>query len=115
MKLLTLLLTALFPLIALTNPTPDTSIASLKEIAIASSPARSVIAVRDADAAAIGLSDRNQNTGWWQCDIIGVSGNVNCRRYPRTTNSAIKKRVPGTTNNINFYCYTNCENVEGNT
>ncbi|KAH6696450.1 hypothetical protein BKA61DRAFT_741779 [Leptodontidium sp. MPI-SDFR-AT-0119] len=115
MKFLSILTAMFLPLAVITTPVPESNdVAVLKALAIQNSPAKSAVEARDAEAEAVGLVDRNGSTGWWSCDIVGVSTTVNCRLRPRT-NSAVVKKVPGTTNNISFFCYSNCENIEGNT
>ncbi|KAH8665113.1 hypothetical protein BGZ60DRAFT_516383 [Tricladium varicosporioides] len=100
-------LIALTPLV-LALPSPSSDPVAAKLALVASN--------RDADAMSAGLYNRDALAASIKCDIIGVSDYVNCRRYPRTSpNSKVVKKVPGTQKNINFYCYTNCESVSGNT
>ncbi|CZR68846.1 uncharacterized protein PAC_18746 [Phialocephala subalpina] len=93
------------PLVAVRDVATEASIEALR-VKMAS------IASRDADARAIGLVKRYEH-----CDIVNVATTVDCWWLPKHGGNGNHKveSIAGTTNNIEFSCYTNCESVDGNT
>ncbi|KAH8589001.1 hypothetical protein B0O99DRAFT_746335 [Bisporella sp. PMI_857] len=116
MKFFSVIVTALLPLAVLSTPLQGAREAPREAIAAADkwhqrTPARSRIAVRDAEAESARIHKRAV------CDIVHVVTTVDCWNYPthghESDGNYVIKHIPGDTKNIHFACYARCENVHG--
>ena len=84
--------------------------AALLPVAAISTPLNKV---RDLDAEAAGLVKKATQ----YCDIVNVVTEVDCWALPKHGGNGNVKitSLAGTRNNVEFTCYTNCEDVHGNT
>ncbi|KAH9221784.1 hypothetical protein DL95DRAFT_455145 [Leptodontidium sp. 2 PMI_412] len=75
--------------------------------------ARNEHKMRDLDAEAVGLVKRANQF----CDIVNVVTEVDCWILPKHGGNGNRKvkSLAGTRNNVEFSCYTDCEDVGGNT
>lgn len=97
---------ALLPLAALAAPLADASLSQEEAEALKLSS----IETRDDAAEAVGLLKRDK-----KCDVVNVATTVDCWWMPKHNGSGNHKvrSFKGTTNNIDFSCYTKCEKVGG--
>ncbi|EPE36970.1 hypothetical protein GLAREA_09133 [Glarea lozoyensis ATCC 20868] len=115
MKFFSIITAALLPLVAISSPLNAVrdfeAEAAAKALAVKTS--NNAHKVRDLDAEAAGLIKR----GTKYCDIVHVSTEVDCWWLPKHNGNGNHKvrSFAGTANNIKFTCYTNCEDVHGNT
>jgi len=115
MRLASILIAAFLPLAVYS--TPLVTVRAVEDRTAESTEAfrlkmESIVAVRDADASSVGLVKRNE-----YCDIVHVATTVNCYWLPKHGGNGNHKvtEIAGTRNNVEFSCYTDCEDVNGNT
>jgi hypothetical protein len=115
MKLFSIITAALLPVATMSTPLNavrdfDAEAASK---ALLAKTASNPHAVRDLDAEAAGLVKKATQ----YCDIVNVATEVDCWWLPKHGGNGNHKvtSLAGTRNNVEFTCYTNCEDVNGNT
>ncbi|KFX96545.1 hypothetical protein V490_03298 [Pseudogymnoascus sp. VKM F-3557] len=106
MHFTTALISALLPLAVLANPLAASPLSHEDAQALKTSD----IQTRDDAAEAAGLVKRNRF-----CDVVNVSTTVDCWFLPKHkgNQNRIIRSFKGTTNDIEFACWTKCENVNG--
>lgn len=109
MKFFSIITTALLPLAVLASPVAEPTTNMSDEEAYLLKTA-SAVAARDADAESAGLFKRNEF-----CDIVNVVTEVDCWWLPKHNGSGNHKvkSIAGSRNDVEFSCYTRCENVGG--
>jgi hypothetical protein len=114
MKLFSIITAALLPVAAMSTPLNavrdfDAEAASKALLA----KTASTHTVRDLNAEAAGLVKKATQ----YCDIVNVVTEVDCWYLPKHGGTGNHKvtSLAGTRNNVEFTCYTNCEDVHGNT
>jgi len=115
MKLFTILTTALLPFVVMSNPLNAVRDfeAEAAAKALAAKTSHDAQKVRDLNAESAGLIKRATE----YCDIVNVATEVDCWWLPKHGGNGNHKvtSLAGTRNNVKFTCYTNCEDVNGNT
>lgn len=106
MHFITALTAALLPLAALANPIAASPLSHEEAEVLKTSD----IQTRDDSAEAVGLVKRNRF-----CDVVNVVTTVDCWFLPKHkgNQNRVIRSFKGTTNNIEFACWTKCESVGG--
>jgi hypothetical protein len=114
MKLFSIITAALLPVAAMSTPlnaVRDFDAEATSKALLAKTA--STHTVRDLDAETAGLVKKATQ----YCDIVNVVTEVDCWYLPKHGGTGNHKvtSLAGTRNNVEFTCYTNCEDVHGNT